>query len=286
MKTVGFYNGKLDEIENIYVPMTDRGMYFGDGVYDACMVANRKMHNIDAHLDRFYNSAAGLKIEFEMDKEQLRAQLQECVDNLDSGDVAFVYWQITRGSAIREHIFPESGSANLLIFVTESHFTNLRKQYKLITVEDTRYLHCNIKTLNLLPNVMAAQKGKEHGCNEIVFHRGDRVTECAHSNIHIIKDGVFRTAPTDNMILPGTCRKKFIGYCEKLGIPVEEKPFTLEEMFNADEVIVSSCSTLGVQVGEIDGKKVGGKAPEILHKLHEMAVKHVEEDTGYKLDIL
>ena len=83
---------------------------------------------------------------------------------------------------------------------------DLYKKIRLLTQEDTRFLHCNIKTLNLLPNVMAAEKAESMGCGECVFHRGDVVTECAHSNVSIIKDGVFKTHPTDHYILPGITR--------------------------------------------------------------------------------
>ena len=100
-----------------------------------------------------------------------------------------------------------------------------------------------------------------------MFHRGDRVTECAHSNVHILKDGVFRTAPTDCYILPGIARAHLISACKRLGVPVDETPFTLEELMAADEVIVSSSGCLGLAADEIDGKPVGGKAPELLKKI-------------------
>ena len=142
------------------------------------------------------------------------------------------------------------------------------KPIKLITREDTRFFHCNIKTLNLIPSVVATQKAKEAGCQECVFYRpGGRVTECAHSNVHIIKDGKLVTAPTDNLILPGIARAHIIKACKKLEIPVSETPYTLDDLFNADEVIVSSSSNLCLHANEIDGKPVGGKAPELLEKI-------------------
>ena len=130
------------------------------------------------------------------------------------------------------------------------------------------FFHCNIKTLNLIPSVVATQKAKEAGCQECVFYRpGGRVTECAHSNVHIIKDGKLVTAPTDNLILPGIARAHIIKACKKLEIPVSETPYTLDDLFNADEVIVSSSSNLCLHANEIDGKPVGGKALELLEKI-------------------
>ena len=112
------------------------------------------------------------------------------------------------------------------------------------------------------------EKAKEAGCQECVFYRpGGRVTECAHSNVHIIKDGKLITAPTDNLILPGIARAHIIKACKKLEIPVSETPYTLDDLFNADEVIVSSSSNLCLHANEIDGKPVGGKAPELLEKI-------------------
>ena len=141
---------------------------------------------------------------------------------------------------------------------------------KLITAEDTRFFHCNIKTLNLIPSVMAAEKAKRAGAEECVFYRpGKRVTECAHSNCHIIKDGKLITAPTDNLILPGIVRAHLIKACKKLEIPVSETPYTLDEMFDADEVLVTSSSKLCMYANELDGKPVGGKAPELLEKIRK-----------------
>lgn len=112
-----------------------------------------------------------------------------------------------------------------------------------------------------------------------MFHREGRVTECAHSNVHILKNGVFLTALTDNLILPGTARAKLIGYCRELGIPVDESPFHLEEMFDADEVMISSAGSFCLAAECIDGKPVGGKAPELLRKLQDAAQTDFLEET-------
>ena len=151
---------------------------------------------------------------------------------------------------------------------------------RLITLEDTRFLHCNIKTLNLIPSCVATEKAKQAGCQEAVFYRpGGRVTECAHSNVHIIKDGKLVTAPTDNLILPGIARAHLIRMCKKLEIPVSETPYTLEDLFAAEEVIVTSSSNLCLYANEIDGKPVGGKNPELLEKLRKALLDEFYEAT-------
>ena len=267
MENLGYYDGKYDLIENMVVPFDDRAHYYGDGVYDATCAGNHIIFNLDEHIDRFYNSAGLLQIKIPHTKEELKSILNEMVSKVD-GNQLFVYWQVTRAVAPRKHVFPE-GKAKLWIMIRPSQLGDPNKLLKLITVEDTRFLHCNIKTLNLIPNVMASQKGELAGCDEIVFHRGERVTECSHSNISIMKDGKLITHPTDHYILPGIARAHIIKMCRKLEIPVDETPFTVKEMMEADEVIVSSSSNFCLSAYEIDRQKVGGKAPELLHKLQE-----------------
>ncbi|MBQ8502650.1 MAG: aminotransferase class IV [Clostridia bacterium] len=279
MKTLGYYNGKFDEIENMQIPMCDRVSFFGDGVYDATYSRNYKIFTLDEHMDRFYRSAEALKIELPHTKAELKAILNDMVRKVDT-DCNFVYWQATRGTGVRNHAFPTDGSkANIWITITPKNIMDTFKPVKLITMEDTRFLHCNIKTLNLIPAVMASQKAKEMGCDEVVYHRNGRVTECAHSNVHIIKDGVFITAPTDNLILAGIARAHLIRACEKLGIPVEERPYTLDELFAADEVLISSAGSLGLAATEIDGRRTGGKSGELLKKIQTEVHREFMEET-------
>lgn len=280
MKNLGYYNGKYGEADEMMIPMNDRVCYFGDGVYDATYSRNYKIYALDEHIDRLYNSAALLRIEIAQTKEEMRDILNEMVGKMDTGE-NFVYWQVTRGTGKRNHLFPTDGSkGNLWINISPKDIVDIHKQLKLITMEDTRFFHCNIKTLNLIPSVMASQKAKEMGCDETVFHRSGRVTECAHSNVHIIKDGVFRTAPLDNLILPGTARAHLITACHKLGFGVSEEPFSVAEMMAADEVIVSSAGSLCLQAVEIDGKPVGQKAPEILTALQDEVLRVFMEETN------
>jgi len=279
MKRLGYYNGKYDEIENMTVPMNDRVCYFGDGVYDATYSRNYKIFALDEHIDRIYNSAALLKIEIGQTKEEMKQILMDMVSKMDTGE-NFVYWQVTRGTGNRNHAFPTDGSkANLWIAISPKGLVDVYKKIKLITMEDTRFLHCNIKTLNLIPSVMATQKAVDAGCDETVLHRSGRVTECAHSNVHIIKDGVFQTAPTDHLILPGIARAHLIKACKKLGYGVDEHPFTVEEMMNADEIIVTSSGSLCLAAEVIDGKKVGGKNPEMLKALQDEVLREFNEET-------
>lgn len=280
MKDLGYYNGKYDLIENMMIPMNDRVCFFGDGVYEATYSKNHNIYVLDAHIDRFYRSAEKLKMVIPHTKDELKAILRDLVKKVDDGE-QFVYWQLTRGTAPRNHIFPSNPPmpGNLWVVLRPAKVKDTYKKIRLITAPDTRFLHCDIKTLNLIPAVMTATAAEEAGCYETVLHRDGRVTECSHSNVHIIKDGVFRTAPTDNLILPGIARANLIRFCGELGIPVCEEPFTLDEMMAADEVIVSSSSAFCLVAEEIDGKPVGGRAPELTKALQDIAVKDFEEST-------
>ena len=279
MKNLGYYNGKIGELEEMSIPMNDRVCWFGDGVYDAGPCRNYHIFAIDEHIDRFFNSAALLDIVMPVTKQELKDLLNDLVKKVDTGDL-FVYYQVTRGTGIRDHAFTE-GPGNLWVMLKPAKISDGIEPIKLITAEDTRFFHCNIKTLNLIPSVMATQKAKNAGCQETVFYRpGGRVTECAHSNVHIIKDGKLFTAPTDNLILPGIARAHLIRMCKKLGIAVSETPYTLGDLFAAEEVLVTSSSNLCLHANEIDGRPVGGKQPEMLEKIRKALMDEFTEATN------
>ena len=278
LKNLGFYNGKYDTIEKMSVPMTDRVCWFGDGVYEATAVRNGIIYCLDEHIDRFFNSAAFVEIDIPYTKEELKQLLSEMVLKVDVSNTdgeALLYWQITRGADVpRNHIYPNC-PARLWITVTPRKIADVYRKIKTISIEDIRFFMCNIKTLCLLPNVLASEKANRVGADECVQYRAEangiknRVTEGAHSNVHCIKDGILYTAPLDNLILPGIARKNIIKICAKLGIPVKEEPFSLDFLRSADEIIFSSSSNFCIVVTELDGVSVGGKAPVLLKHLQD-----------------
>ena len=269
MKEVGYYNGTIGPLSEMTVPIFDRALYFGDGIYEATCVANRIPFALDDHLDRMYNSLRLLEIPFKMTREEIKAELQKVIDAAEETPVQFLYWQITRGNALRNHVFPKNVEPSLLIYVKPHQMKDLSIPYNLISMEDIRFKLCHIKTLNLIPSVLANQRAAEAGCDEAVLHRGSRVTECAHSNISILKNGVLRTAPTDELILPGITRKHLLALAKDHGIATDETPFSMVELMNADEIIVTSSSALCIRVASIDGIPVGGKDPERIKLLQD-----------------
>ncbi len=279
MHTLGYYNGRYDELDKMMIPMNDRVCYFGDGVYDAQACRNRRPFALEEHLDRFYRSAAALSIQIPLTRDELKSLLSELIEKMDSPDL-FVYYQVTRATADRDHTFPDA-KANMWVTLRPLTLGDGKKPLQLITLEDTRFFHCNIKTLNLIPSVMAAQKAKMAGCEEAVFYRpGGRVTECAHSNVHIIRDGKLVTAPADNLILPGIARAHLIRACKTLGIEVLEEPFFLDDLFQAQEILVTSSSKLLMHADFLDGKPVGMKAPETFETLRSYLVQEFLDETA------
>lgn len=278
MENLGYYNGKFGPLDEMTIPMNDRVCWFGDGVYDAGPARNYNIFAIDEHIDRFFNSASMLEIEMPCTKQELKDLLNKLVHEVDTGDL-FVYYQVTRGTGIRDHAFT-SGPGNLWVMLKPATISEGLEPIKLITTEDKRFYYCNIKTLNLIPSCLATERAKRAGCQESVFYRpGGRVTECAHSNVHILQNGTLRTAPTDNLILPGIARKHLIKAANENGIPVLEEAFTLDDLFAADEVLVTSSSNLCLHANEIDGKPVGGKDPETLEKLRSTVLNEFKTAT-------
>lgn len=278
MKEIGYYNGKIGNLSEMKVPMGDRALYFADGCYDATMVKNGKVHNWQAHVDRFFNSARLLRIDLPYTKDELKAEFDKLIEKFDD-DEGFLYWQASRGTAPRNHAFPEGVKPNLMITLTPHGTTPTTNEFKAITVEDKRFTYCNIKTLNLLPNCLVTQRGKEAGANEIIFVRDGYVTEMAHSNVSFLVDGVFVHHPFDDKILPGISLKNMIAACKKMGIPVEARALTQVEAMNADELIASSSSTFCCRINMIDNIPVGGKDLELFKKIQTSVYEEYEQDT-------
>ena len=268
MDAVGYYNGEFAPLAELKIPALDRGVYFGDGVYEAVRVDNHRFFALNDHLDRLEKSLAFLKIPFAMPRAELSAMLQEVANRVDS-EHQQLYFQITRATSPRTHAFPENGTPNLLAFSREAPLADVREPKKVIVLPDIRWKYCNIKTLNLIPGVLAAESAKARGCVEAVFHRDGLVTECSSSNLLMLKDGALQTAPADEHILPGITRGHFLMLARAMGIPVVERAFTLEEAYDADELMITSTSVHGLPVCEMEGRPVGGRDPVLLRRLQD-----------------
>lgn len=279
MKALAYYDGKIGTPEEMTVPFNDRVHFFGDGCYDATVGANGKVYLLQDHLDRFYTSAKALDIKIPMEKEALGQLLTDLLSKVDS-KINFVYWQVTRGVEERNHVYAEDLPGKLWVLIRPQMLNDPDVPIKLNDEEDTRFYHCNIKTLNLLPSVRTAQRAKLGGFAETVFHRGEIVTECAHSNVSVLKDGVFYSHPNDEFILRGIAKTHMIQACYRLGITVMEKPFTFDFLKEADEIIVTSSSNFCLHADTLNGQPVGGKDPATLKAIQEEVLKEFYDYTG------
>lgn len=268
LKTLGYYNGKIGELETMSVPMLDRAVYFGDGVYDVVYCRNYKFYALEEHMKRLVESAKHFEFRLSFDAKGLCELLNMLVKKLETGDHV-VYVQISRGTVERAHAYPPKIRANLLVMFRPATIRDTYAPIKCVTAEDTRSKLCNYKTLNLMPNVIATHQATLAEADECILLRGDVVTECSHSNISILKGRKLITHPADEEILAGTGRAHLIDACGVLDIPVEERPFTLAELEDADEVIVTSASSLCVPVSEVDGKAIGGRAAGLLNSIQD-----------------
>ena len=282
MERIGYWNGEIGDFDKMMIPMGDRAIYFGDAVYDAVLVLEKKPFALELHLDRLYNSCAMMNIDFTMPREELKEEIDRLLAKCEK-DTAMLYLQVSRGDAPRKHEYPADAKPNLLMYIAGATVPPRDKRASLTSMDDMRFRYCNIKTTNLLPNVFAAQKAKEAGTTEALMHRGDRVTEAAHSSILIIKDGVVTMPPLDELILPGITRAITKQVCEEQDIPVETRVFTVDELMNAEEVILCSTTKCVIFVYEVDGKPVGGKDPALREKIQSRFAEKVWEETGVRI---
>lgn len=281
MSGIAYYNGVFGAPEEMTVSLLDRAVCFGDGCYEAALVIGGKALDMKDHLDRFENSLRLMQIQPKETREEMEAILQECIDRLGE-PYAMVYWQISRGTAPRNHAFPPAGTpSNLMVTVTpKPGMPKIHEAKPMITVEDTRYMHCNIKTLNLFPNVMANEKAHAAGAFEAIFIRPDGfVTEGSHTNIMILKDGKLITHEDGKLILPGVTKKELLVVARGLGIPVEERAFTKEELMDADEVFATSSTTFTKRCCSIDGIPCAMRDEALYNKLADAFYQRAIEVT-------
>jgi D-alanine transaminase len=270
-----FLNGEFVERSNAKVDVEDRGYQFGDGIYEVIRVYNGKMFTEKEHLQRFFRSAESIGLKLASTIEQLTEMLKKLIEknNLRLGTI---YMQATRGVAPRAHAFPPANTAPSLVAYTkelERPHEKLLKGVKALLVEDIRWLRCDIKSLNLLGNILAKQKASENGCYEAIQSRGQEVTEGSSSNVFMVKNGVIITHASDQLILKGITKEVILNICVKNGIPVEERTFTLEELKEAEEVFLSSTTSEVMPVVEINGNQVNGGVPGAITKKLQVLFK-------------
>ena len=272
-------NEKLVDEQDANVPYNDRGYVFGDGIYEYIRVYDNNVFTAKEHFERLLRSAKEIGLELKYNVDELTELVQELLST--NGIVnGGVYIQVTRGAAPRDHAFPTpSVEANIMAF-TKSYdrpYKLLEEGINAITTEDIRWLRCDIKSLNLLGNVLAKEYAAKYNAQEAIQHRGDIVTEGSSSNVYAIKNGEIYTHPVNNYILNGITRMVIKSVAEEKDIPFNEEVFTLDFLKNADEIIVSSTSIEVMPVVKLNGENVGdGEVGSITKSLQEGFNRYID----------
>lgn len=279
MKTLGYYNGKIDELDRLTIPALDRACYFGDGVYDVTYSRKYRVFAMEEHIAKLFQSAGAVGIRPHISQKELASLLCSLLCRMHTGENR-IYMQFSRGTGTRNHTFPKDAKPNLLIMIEPATLRDPYMPMRCITRPDTRFYHCNVKSLNLLPNVLASEAAARSGADECILLRGDTATECAHSNLFLFKSGKMFTHPANELIYAGTGRAHLMALCRAMAIPVEERAFSLSELKKADEILVTSASVLCAPVTELNGVPVGGKAPETVRAFQDALLKQFYDGTN------
>lgn len=258
-----YLNGELTPLSEARVPVLDRGFIFGDGIYEVIPIYGRKMFRSEQHFARLFRSLDSIGIPCPHDKATW-LKLIASVSDAHPADDQVVYIQVTRGVAKRGHAFP----ANIVptVFIMANPMVPVaaalrEKGVACVSMEDKRWLRCEIKSTSLLGNVLAAEFAASHDATESIQFRDGWLTEGSSSNVWIVKDGTLMAPPRDNLILEGIRYGLLEELCAEAGIAFASRRIARDEVFAADEVLLSSASKEVLAVVSIDGKTIGSGKP-------------------------
>ncbi len=265
MARIAYANGRYVSIGQPAVTLEDRGYQFADGVYEVVKTVNGEPRDLDRHLDRLERSLQGLRIAMPMSRAALRRVIAETLRR-NAIRHAIVYIQVSRGQAPRNHVFPRNAVPSLVVTVRRAPFpkpAEIEDGVGVITLPDQRWKRCDIKSISLLPNVLAKQQAAEQGAREAWLVDADGlVTEGSSANAYIVdQSGTIVTRPLGPEILGGITRQNLFAAAAALGIPIEERAFSVEEARAAREAFLTSTSSLVLPVTRIDGRSIGNGKP-------------------------
>jgi len=263
-----YLNGEMLPYGEAKISVEDRGFNFSDGIYEVIRVVGGNAFRIEAHLDRFEGGARALEIELPLTREGVHEAVLE-VARANGVTEGTVYVQLSRGAAPRKHAFPEGARPTLVMFARPFPGPapeHLEKGVAVLTQPDLRWGYCEVKTVGLLPNVIAYQHARSEGCFEAILVRDGIVTEGSHSSTFCVRDGTVYTHPIDN-ILPSISRKYLIEAYRIEGVEVSEVGVRIEEYRAADEILLAGTTTEVMPVVQIDGELVGSGTPGELTRL-------------------
>jgi D-alanine transaminase len=270
-----YLNGQFLPIDEAKISVLDRGFIFGDGVYEVIPVYSRRAFRLAEHLQRLRHSLGEIKLT----NPHSDAEWTDIIQQLIAGNAPedqYLYLHITRGVAKRDHAFPNPPVAPTVFVMSYPLNTPpaelLQNGISAITAPDNRWLRCDIKAISLLPNVLLRQMAIDAGCAETIMIRDNEfMTEGAASNIFVVKNGMLLAPPKDNLMLPGITYDVILELAAANNIPHQIRKVLLGEVFNADELLLTSSTKEVLAITQLDGKAVGsGKPGAMFAKLHQL----------------
>ena len=268
-----YLNGQFLPLEDAKVSVLDRGFIYGDGVYELVPVYGRRPYRLRQHLARLQRSLDGIRLANPHTDAEWEAIIAGLIGRMTFADQG-VYLQVTRGAAKRDHAFP-AGVAPTVFMMSNPPVLPSREQVErgvaVVTAVDERWLHCDLKTISLLGNVLARQLAVDAGATETVLFRNGYLTEASASNVLLVRGGVIVAPPKDNQILPGITYDVAFELAREGGLPIEVRPVPKDEALAADEMWLSSSTKEVLAVTALDGRPfAGGKPGPVFRKVHAL----------------
>jgi D-alanine transaminase len=261
---LAYVNDRICMLQAASVPILDRGFLFADGVYEVMRTYEGRVFEPEAHLARLRASLAGLRLRLPVSSARLLAIVHDLLGRSRYPE-ARIYIQITRGVAPRQHAFPRRSAATLVVWVERLTLLDARKRARgatAITIADPRWARCDLKTIALLPNVLAKQAAVDAGVDEaILVGADDVVREASTANVFMVRDGILVTHPLGREILPGVSRQIVLELAPQIGLRVRQAKFDRRALYRADEVLLSSTTQEVLGVVRIDGRRIGQGRP-------------------------
>ncbi|MBR5429961.1 MAG: aminotransferase class IV [Firmicutes bacterium] len=280
---IAYHNGIWGDPAAMTVPLEDRGYLFGEGVYEVVYSYNHIFWGLEEHLDRLERSLTALEMPSPCSRQELSLLLQQAVNRLD-GAVQVSYIQITRGGRQpRAHGYQNAAGSSLTIITRDydDDLSYMAEGRSAILLPDLRWGRCDIKTTNLIPNELAATAAARAGAFAAILHRDGLVTEANAYSVFIVRDGALITRPSGPEILPSVCRTQMLTFAPRWGIPLIQRTYTIEELLEADEVLLFSSSKHPMPIVRVEEHRIGdGRPGPVAGRIFDLFEREMEKVLG------
>lgn len=267
-----YLNGEYLPLDKAKVSVLDRGFIFGDGVYEVIPAYGAKVLRFEHHMQRLQNSLDAVRIANPLSNAEWLKIIHQLMAENGTRD-QYIYLHVTRGVAKRDHRFPDETTPTVFVMSSILHPVEeslLENGIAAVTLDDIRWQYCNIKAIALLPNILLRQQAIDKGAVEAVLIRDGNMTEGAASNIFIVTNGVIKTPPKDNKLLPGITRDLVVELANMHKMPVEETTISEKEFLAADEIWLTSSTKEILPITKINDTAVGnGKPGAVWHDMYQ-----------------